>query len=278
MKAIAPALLYALFVWWFSTGLVLLLVLRRGAPKVSLAVATVLFPTCLIVLAATSTMPGVFGAYAAFTAAIGIWGTQEIAFLTGFLTGPRPAPCPPGAAGMARLRAALDAILYHEIALLVTGAAVVAVTWRETNQVGALTFAVLWVMRISAKLNLFLGVPVLNDEVLPERLSWIRSYFRRGPVNDLFPLTFLGGVLIGCLLAVEAADPDATVATQVGNVLVASLMGLAILEHVFMVVPLPIDRLWRWSTGRRGRRRAASERARTTGADLGRESVVPTQP
>ena len=46
-----------------------------------------------------------------------------------------------------------------------------------------------------------------------------------------------------------AADPDASTATEVGYVLVAALMGLAILEHLFMLVPLPVDRLWAWSTG-----------------------------
>ena len=96
MTAVAPAILYALFVWWFTTGLVLLLVLRRRmAVRAGLVGAVLLFPVCLYLLAKSSMQPGLMGVYVAFTAAILLWGTQEMAFLTGFLTGPRPLPCPP---------------------------------------------------------------------------------------------------------------------------------------------------------------------------------------
>ena len=252
MKAAAPAILYALFVWWFTTGLVLLLVLRkRGTIRSSLIGAAALFPVCLYLLAKSSMQPSVLGAYVAFTAAVLLWGTQEIAFLTGFVTGPRPLPCPPGAGGIARLRFALGAILYHEIALVASGAAVAAVTWQGPNQFGMLTFLVLWVMRISAKLNLFLGVPVLNDEMMPAEVAHLRSYFARGPVNAFFPIAVLLSVLLTAAFVSAAADPDASRATEIGYVLVAGLTMLAILEHLFMLVPLPLGRLWRWSTGAR---------------------------
>ncbi len=82
MGAAAPALTYAVFVWWFSTGIVLLLVLRaRRTLVLSLLGAALCVPISLYVLARTSTDQSVFGAYAAFTAAIVLWGTQELAFL-----------------------------------------------------------------------------------------------------------------------------------------------------------------------------------------------------
>ena len=250
MGAIASAVLFALFVWWFATGLVLLVVLRRPQTvRISLAVSAALFPVCLLVLARTAATNTLVGVYAAFTAAVVLWGTQEVAFLTGFLTGPRPMPCPPGARRFERFRHALAAILYHELALLVTGAAVLAVTWGGANPFGALTFAVLWVMRISAKLNLFLGVPVLNDEVLPAPVLHLRTYFRRGPVNAFFPVALVCSLGIAAALATFALDAGADQPTAVGYALVAAMMALAILEHAFMVIPLPIARLWRWSTG-----------------------------
>ena len=249
MSAVAGALVYALFVWWFATGLVLLLVLRQHRTvRASLLGAAILFPVSLYVLAKSSGIPSVGGVYIAFTAAIVLWGTQEIAFLTGVLTGPRPAPCPPRAQGLSRVRYALGAILYHELALLGSGLGVLAVTWGGANQIGALTFLVLYLLRVSAKLNLFLGVPVLNDSFLPAGIDYVRSYFRRGPVSAFFPVSVLLAVLVGCGLAAGAADADATQATQVGYSLVTALLGLAILEHLFMLVQLPLDRLWRWST------------------------------
>ena len=252
MTAIALACFYVLFVWWVSTGLVLLLVLSQRR-AVNLVVAAVFFPVSLYLLARSGTATGAAGAYVAFTAAILLWASQEIAFLTGFLTGPRPLPCPPGAQGTARVRHALGAILYHELALVASGLAVLAVTVGAHNGVGLLTFLVLWIMRLSAKLNLFLGVPVLNDEFLPRQIQFLRSYFLRGPVSALFPIAIVVSVLILSGLVTAAANSDASHAATIGYTLVATLMGLAILEHVFMLVPLPIDRLWAWSTG--GRRR-----------------------
>ncbi len=247
---LGAALLYTLFVWWFSTGLVLLLVLRRPrALRLSVIGAAALFPVCLAVLAKTAGMTGTFGVYAAFTAAIILWGTQEIAFLSGAVTGPRTSPCPVGARGLDRFRCALSAILYHEVALTVTGLAVVLATSGGANRVGVLTFAVLWAMRISAKLNLFLGVPVLNDEVLPAPVVHLRSYFRRGPVNAFFPVALAGSLALAGVLIVFALDPQAEPAAKAGYALVATLVALAILEHAFMLVPLPVNRLWRWSTG-----------------------------
>ena len=73
--------------------------------------------------------------------------------------------------GGKRLSLALQAILYHEFALLACGAAIVALTWTGANQVGLWTFAALWVLRQSAKINLFLGVPVTNDELMPDAVQ-----------------------------------------------------------------------------------------------------------
>ncbi|WP_158807556.1 putative photosynthetic complex assembly protein PuhE [Beijerinckia sp. L45] len=245
----APPILYALFVWWFSTGIVLLLVLRRRRTIVwSLVGAAVLFPVSLYWLARSGADDSVTGAYVAFTAAILLWGTQELAFLTGFLTGPRPLPCPPASHGLRRVAYAIGAILYHELALIGSGAAVAAVTFGTVNQVGFFTFLILWVMRLSAKLNLFLGVPVLNDAVMPDHLTFLRSYFVRGAVNRLFPLAMIVSILATVMLIQRAFAAEASAATLAGSLLLAALLALAILEHGFMMVRLPVDALWRWST------------------------------
>ena len=270
MAAVAAAILYAVFVWWFSTGVVMLLVLRRRAIRSGLVGAALVFPLSLYLLGKSSGQAGLGGVYVAFTAAILLWGTQEVAFLTGVLTGPRPLPCPPTARGLARVGYALGAILYHELALIGSGIAVVFVTWGGANQVGLLTFLVLWVMRVSAKLNLFFGVPVLNDGFLPEPIAFVRSYFRRDTVNDFFPVSVLLSSLVACGLVAAALDPAALTASTVGYSLAAMLTALAILEHIFMLVPLPLDKLWQWSV----RLRPAQTRPRER--RLG-ERVVPTR-
>jgi hypothetical protein len=133
---------------------------------------------------------------------------------------------------------------------LAFAAGIVALTWRGSNQVGAATFLVLWIMRLSAKLNLFLGVPFLNDDLLPEPLGHLKSYFSCRPMNAVFPLAVSASTILTTLLAVGALGAR----TEFGAtafLLLATLTALAVLEHWFMVVPVPVRAIWEWSMGSR---------------------------
>lgn len=245
MSAYGFPVLYGLFLWWFSTGVALVVVRRaEAAPRVVKAGAIALFAGALALLVLTRTDPGLSGAYIAFTGAILVWGAQEIAFLTGWITGPSREPCPAGAGPGLRFRAALAAILYHELALAASGLAVVAACWGGPNQVGPWTFAVLFGMRISAKLNVFLGVPNLTESFLPRGLDHLRSFFARKPMNLLFPVSVsLSTVLLALLIENAAQEHGAAAAA---TTLLATLVGLALLEHWFLVLPLPVEALWAW--------------------------------
>ena len=72
-------------------------------------------------------------------------------------------------------------------ALLAAGIAILAAVWSGDNKVALWVFAVLWVMRLLAKLNLHFGVPNLGDELLPPRLRYLGTYFSRGPATPLLP-------------------------------------------------------------------------------------------
>ena len=80
-------------------------------------------------------------------------------------------------------------------------------------------------------------------------IAHLRSYFRRGPINDFFPVAVLLAAAAGAGMVLMALDPAAERPSTAGYTLAASLLGLAILEHLFMLVPLPFEKLWRWSTG-----------------------------
>jgi putative photosynthetic complex assembly protein 2 len=243
----AVAALCALFVWWFSTGVVLYIVGRRDLnTRWGLAGAGALFAASLYGLARSASDPSVVGAYAAFTCAVLLWGTQEFGFLTGIVTGPRNRACPENCVGWRRAALAVEAIIYHEIALVLSGVAVLAVTWKADNQFGAWTFLLLWAMRLSAKLNLFAGVPVLNHEFLPAPVEHLASYFTRKPVGLFFPVAVTVATAVTTLLVVKALTADASAFETTGYTLLASLMALGVLEHWFMVLPLPIAALWSW--------------------------------
>jgi putative photosynthetic complex assembly protein 2 len=266
MAQLALALAYALFVWWFTTGLVLYMVrLPQRTFRWSMLGASVLLLLSLYGLRVGHRADTATDAYLAFTWAILVWGWAEVGFLTGFVTGPRKSPCPPGCSMRERAGHAFQAIVHHEIALLVLGLAILFVTWGADNQAGFWTFGLLWVMRLSAKLNLFLGVPILNAEFLPAHLRFLESFFAKRSLNLLFPVAVTASTIGVVVLVRQALDDGAGIHEAAAAALLAALLALAVLEHWFMVLPAPLAELWSW--GLRSRAiRAANDRGIDTDA------------
>ena len=240
-----PAL-FALFVWWFGTGVVMLLDgLPRDTFRWSLASSSLIALGSLVCIASYAADSSIGAAYAAFTCAVLAWGWHELAFLTGWLTGPRKAACSAPAHGPTRFHEAVQAILWHELAIIAMALVIVAITWGQPNQVAPWTFGLLWIMRLSAKLNLFLGVRNRGEEFLPPQLAYLGSYFRRRAFNGLLPLSIAAGTV--CAVSIIVLAVEAGGAQRAGLMLVASLLVLALVEHLLMVLPLQSSVLWRWA-------------------------------
>lgn len=255
----ALPVLYAVLVWWLSTGLVLYVVgkPRRTYPT-TLAATTLVLVLGLIGLAASSSDTTLWGAYVAFTSALAVWGWHEVSFLTGTITGPRVTPLGVDARGEEPrgLRRFLDAsatLIHHEVAIAFSVPLIALLIGSGPNRVGLYTFLVLWLARLSTKLNIFLGVPNLTEQFLPDHLGYLKSYFRHRPMNALFPLTVTATTIATVKLG-EAAAAAPTAAGAAGLALVAALAALAVLEHWFLVLPLPSAQLWEW--GMRSREQA----------------------
>ena len=254
MSTYVVPVLFALFVWWFSTGLIMYLDgLPRRTFRWSMLGATLLLGASLWGLQVSSYDLSVRGAYIAFTCGVLAWGWQEISFYMGFVTGPRSEPCPEGCRGWRHFGHAIQTSLWHELAIIASAAAVVALTWHGRNQVGTWTFMVLWWMHQSAKLNVFLGVRNLNEEFLPEHLQFLRSFLTKKPMNLLFPVSVTVSTVIAVHLVRMAAAPGAGLFQQAGFTFLATMMVLAIVEHWLLVLPLPAAALWGWSLKSRGK-------------------------
>ena len=244
---ILPAL-FALFAWWFSTGLIMYLDgLPRRSFRWSMLGATVLLAASLWGLQASSAELSVRAAYCAFTCGLLAWGWQEISFYMGFVTGPRRAPCPEGCGGWRHFGHAIQTSLWHELAIIASGAAVIGLTWHQPNQVGTWSFMVLWWMHQSAKLNVFLGVRNLNEEFLPEHLQFLRSFLKKKSMNLLFPVSITVSMVIMVRLVQAATAAHASDFEAAGFTFLATMMGLAIVEHWLLMLPLPAAALWGWS-------------------------------
>lgn len=245
---IAAGVVYVVFLWWFSTGAILWLDRRpRATYRSSLIAVTMVAAVAAWGFGASLRDATPSGAVIAFTCALAIWGWHELTFLTGLISGPRASACPPDATGWRRFILAASTLIYHELALLFTALAVVAVSWHAPNQIGSWTFLILFVSRLSAKLNLFLGVPNFTDEFFPDHLRYLSSYLRSAPASALFPLSIVAGVVLAGALIGLALDPGADIFKVVGFSLLFALATLAVIEHAFMALPLPDAALWRWA-------------------------------
>ncbi len=237
------AALFVTLVWFFSTGGILWLnrlprELHQGAIVAAIPAAAAAF--CGHLVAANEAGPA--AAYLGFASAIVIWGWHEMSFLMGFVTGPNRAPLDPGAHGWRRFRASAATLIHHEIALALTLAGMAAMTWGAPNQVGTLTFALLFAMRLSTKLNIFLGVPNLSAELLPPHLAYLKSHFRVAPTNLLFPVSLLASVALLLHLGGRLGET--------GAALLFTLAFLGLVEHLVMMLPVRDADLWKWAMPR----------------------------
>jgi len=259
MSSYALAIGYALFLWWFSTGVILYL---NGRPqhtyRSSLLVATALMVALVGLIYLVRDRNDILGAYLGFTAGVLVWGWLEMVYFMGAVTGPHKQACPQGCSGWRRFRLALGTSIYHELLLLLIAGVLTGATWDAANQLGTWTFVILWMMRWSAKLNLFLGVPNLNEDWLPEHVRFITTYLRKRPMNLLFPISVSIATVVMSLLVEAALDLPPTGFSGVALILAATLLALAILEHWFLVLPLADGALWRWVTTSGDRANAAS--------------------
>lgn len=251
MQFVLPAAI-TILAWWLGTGIILSLISQpQRTLRWTLPLVTLLLVAGLYAVAWSAGRPTIAGAYAGFGGAMAVWAWVEFSFLSGLVTGPRPAPCPPDATGWRRAGFALAAIFYHECALILAGLAIALLAWDGSNPVAIATFLILWVMRASAKINVFLGVRNLNEEFLPPQLAFIGTYFRRRAMNAAFPASIIIAVVGTALLANGAMTAGADTFVAVAYTLLGTLLLLAVIEHVFMVVPFSGAALWSWGLRQR---------------------------
>jgi G3E family GTPase len=134
-------------------------------------------------------------------------------------------------------------------------AVIFALAWPGANHVGIWTFVVLWWMHQSAKLNVFLGVPNLNEQFVPDHLQFLRSFLNQKPMNLLFPVSVSISTVIAFLVLQQGFTAPAGGFEATGLIFLGTLMTLATLEHWFLVLPLPTQNLWQWSMASRQVRR-----------------------
>lgn len=254
MDLIAP-ILAMLALWWVSTGAILMLGERSDASRLAamiLVSGLAMAGLAGVWLLRDSTGP--LDAYLGALCALALWGWHEMSFLFGYITGPNRSPCPDGAKGWARFKAATATLIHHEIALALTVVLLGVMSLGAENATAFQVFALLFALRLSSKLNLFIGAPHFTDQFLPKRLSHLHSYFSKEPSGVFFAATTTLITLGAAALLWGAVVTDLPFEAS-ALALLGTLAALGALEHLFLALPVPDAALWRWLLPARDPRR-----------------------
>lgn len=244
---LVPAVVIAVSAWWLLTGLALLLV--HQPPKVAHygfiihSIFTLATWLCVPLNVASTSPIAVAGG---FLLGLIIWGWLELSYLLGYVSGPNHTVYRGGPSTWRRFKGALATTIYHEATVVASVALLATISVNQPNQTAFYTVTVLCLMRWSAKLNLFFGVRAFNDRWLPEHLHYLSSYLRIGKSSLLLPASAALGFFITFKIY-EHAGQSSMPSYQLSLYLVASLMLLASIEHIFLLFPVNEAALWRWA-------------------------------
>ena len=243
------AAMFALLSWWLGTGAILWLVrLPQSSFRWSMCGLSFLLGLGLWTACISMRSHSVLNAYIGFVSVIAMWSWHEMAFLTGWLTGPRRDVLGKGLNFRQRFIQSAQVLLHHELALLLNFGVLLVMQQGQPNHMALCTFSLLWCMRLSAKLNLFFGVPFVGEQYLPAHLRYIGSYFKQAPVTLCFYLTM--GLSCSTWGWMVWEVTSGLVLVNAAWVLLSSLLGLAIIEHLLMVFALPLQKVWGWAMKR----------------------------
>lgn len=242
------AIVVAVAGWWFFTGLILWCVhLPVRHHDTLFRFASVIFIIALALTPSITAQTTVTGVVMSFTLAIVLWAWLELGYLIDKVGGLHKRTCPAHATLLKRFSTGLGTCVYHELGVVVTGLLLAILAEEGVRSVAFWTYSTLWLMRWSAKLNLILGVRNYNREWLPASLQYVDSYIQRRKMNLLFPVSM--GLSVWVLVEIVIAAHDTVLVNeQIGYTLVATLITLGALEHVFLMAPLGEGRLWDWAS------------------------------
>ena len=239
-------------IWFIATGLIAWADNRESATfskSVMIGGAGGVLGLVLILLASLSTAVG--AVYMAFVGALLVWAWHEISFLTGAVAGPRRGVADPGLTGVARFRQASATVMHHEVVLALTALLLISLSWNAPNQIGASVFVLMFGLRMTSKINLFVGVPNSTSEMLPEQLAYLKTYFGPNRMTVLLAVSIAAIAGVTAWFAALALAAPLGSAAMVGASLLCTLCLLGALEHLFLALPFRDGMLWGWALPRR---------------------------
>ena len=168
--------------------------------------------------------------FCSFIASLFIWGWVELTFLTGVVAGiplleKREIARDPE---RERFINGFRSIALNECFLISCLFLMAVLSVDKENNFGLTTFLILYVARVSAKLNLFFGVPYINLHFLTAPLKHIATFCRVAPVGFFFFTSTIMLCLMFLFLVVFAFAAESMSELQFGYLLSVSYTHLTL--------------------------------------------------
>lgn len=229
--------------WWVATGVMFVLQRNVGTRLVALGLSVGSLVYGLRLLRASRDDASPRGQLRGAMAGALAWAAVVGLFFEGWVVGPDATRLGSETRGWPGAFAAIVATSSWEACALVALIALGALVRRRPNQLALWTFFVFWCAHQTAKLNLFFGVENPGTEVFPFYLAHLGRYVGPNANSPLLPVTIVAYLAIAgvCLWRARQVRHG----LQVGLVVLATLSGLAALEHAMLSTRLPLD-MWAW--------------------------------
>jgi putative photosynthetic complex assembly protein 2 len=230
------AIAYVIVLWGMSTAVIFYLdSLPPRTFPISMAAASAVLAACGVAIWVLSESSSTLAIAGSFAAGLLAWGWTEMALYMGYVTGPRKHRCADGCSGIRHFGHAVNANLWHELAVIFFAILI----WLSGNETALWCFVMLWLMHLSARLNVFLGVRNISVEFVPAHMDVLKGFLKKRRMNVLFPFSCTALISLLVYLVMLPQTFSVTMAT--------TLAGIGLLEHALLMLPLPIERLWHWS-------------------------------
>ena len=220
--------------WWGATGLTLAMQRSEAASVISLTITTLLAALGTVFIVNSRDDVTVRGARRAFLGGAFVWWWCSTMFYAGFGISPTTESAGPSgsfALALQAIAATLRPDLLGVFALLAIGTLVS----RSANRVALWSLLVFFGTLQTAKLNVFFGVRNASVEWLPQQLSHLSRFFGPPRNSSLLTITVVGLAALCWIFANRARRVQSPFARH-ANGMIALLLGLAVIEHIFLGV------------------------------------------
>jgi putative photosynthetic complex assembly protein 2 len=230
------AIAFVIVLWGVSTGIIFYLdsLSLRTFPW-SMAGATFVLAACGFAIWHLRDASSTLALAVSFAAGLLAWGWTEMSLYMGYVTGPRKIRCADGCSGINHFGHAVNANLWHEIVVISFAVAILL----SANQTATWCFVMLWLMHLSARLNVFLGARNVSVDFVPDHMDVLKGFLRKRHMNALFPFSCIA---LGALTIYLAMLPQTFAVTMA-----TTLAAIGLLEHILLMLPLPTEKLWTWT-------------------------------